>query len=47
LAPAVAARDKVMRTVVDSARARIAARKKLSGVKQALTPVLEAPMDES
>jgi large subunit ribosomal protein L24e len=47
LAPAVAARDQVMRNVVDSARARIAARKKLSGVKQALTPILDAPMDES
>jgi large subunit ribosomal protein L24e len=48
LAPAVAARDQVMRNVVDSARARIAARKKMvRGVKQALTPILEAPMDES
>jgi large subunit ribosomal protein L24e len=47
LAPAVAARDQVMRNVVDSARARIAARKKMSGVKQALTPILDAPMDES
>jgi large subunit ribosomal protein L24e len=33
LAPAVATREQVMRNVVDSARARIAARKKQSGVK--------------
>ena len=33
LAPAVATREQVMRNVVDSARARIAARKKHSGVK--------------
>ena len=34
LAPAVASREQVMRNVVDSARARIAARKKTVGVKQ-------------
>jgi len=34
LAPAVASREQVMRNVVDSARARIAARKKVSKVKQ-------------
>ena len=34
LAPAVAAREQVMQNVVDSARARIAARKKTSAVKQ-------------
>jgi large subunit ribosomal protein L24e len=33
LAPAVAKREEVMRNVVDSARARIAARKKSSGQK--------------
>lgn len=34
LAPAVASREQVMRNVVDSARARIAARKKQTGVKE-------------
>lgn len=34
LAPAVASREQVMRNVVDSARARIAARKKQTAVKQ-------------
>ena len=34
LAPAVASREQVMRNVVDSARARIAARKKSAAVKQ-------------
>jgi len=33
LAPAVAKRDEVMRNVVDSARARIASRKRNSGQK--------------
>jgi large subunit ribosomal protein L24e len=48
LAPAVAARDQVMRNVVDAARSRIAARKKMvRGVKQLVSPTLVAPMDES
>jgi len=38
LAPAVASREQVMRNVVDSARARIAARKKV-GVKQKVASV--------
>ncbi len=37
LAPAVAKREEVMRNVVDSARARIAARKKLSGQRLTVT----------
>lgn len=37
LAPAVANREAVMKNVVDSARARIAARKKHSGIKQLTT----------
>jgi large subunit ribosomal protein L24e len=49
LAPAVAVREQVMRNVVDSARARIAARKK-HGVRQQLTkpaPPAIGAMDES
>jgi large subunit ribosomal protein L24e len=37
LAPAVAKREEVMRNVVDSARARIAARKKISGQRLTVT----------
>lgn len=39
LAPAVASREQVMRNVVDAARARIAARKRVSGAKQLAKPV--------
>jgi large subunit ribosomal protein L24e len=45
LAPAVANREQVMRNVVDSARSRIAARKKLTAVKQ-LTSVGGERMEE-
>jgi large subunit ribosomal protein L24e len=48
LAPAVAARDQVMRNVVDAARSRIAARKRATGVKQLVAPpIAVANMDES
>ena len=46
LAPAVAKRDEVMRNVVDSARARIASRKRNSGQK-VLTTAQETPKMET
>lgn len=42
LAPAVAKRDEVMRNVVDSARARIAARKKSASKISSSKPVVDA-----
>ena len=46
LAPAVAKREEIMRTVVDKARERIAARKKQRGQKIAISDTAGA-MDES
>lgn len=46
LAPAVAAREQVMRNVVDKARARIASRKKLVAQK-ATTATADVQMDEA
>lgn len=47
LAPAVATREQVMRNVVDAAKARIAARKKSSAVRELVQPAGDDRMDEA